>query len=70
MELKLGQFMKEFTGKILINNSYIASTRELKEAIDNRVVRVKYNTKNKSWIIELNECIVDNTHLLEVVGIQ
>ena len=70
MELKLGQFMKEFTGKILINNSYIASTRELKEAIDNKVVRVKYNTKNKSWIIELNECIVDNTHLLEVVGIQ
>lgn len=69
MELRLGQFMKEFTGKILINNSYIASTRELKEVIDNKVVRVKYNTKNKSWIIELNECIVDNTHLLEVVGI-
>lgn len=69
MELRLGQFMKKFTGKILINNSYIASTRELKEAIDNKVVGVKYNTKNKSWIIELNECIVDNTHLLEVVSI-
>lgn len=69
MELRLGQFMKEFTGKILINNSYIASTRELKEAIDNKVVGVKYNIKDKSWIIELNECIVDNTHMLEVVGI-
>ena len=69
MELRLGQFMKEFTGKILINNSYIASTRELKEVIDNKVVGVKYNIKDKSWIIELNECIVDNTHMLEVVGI-
>ena len=69
MELRLGIFIKQFTGKLLINNKYTANTKELKEVIDNKVIKVGYNIKNKSWIIELNECVVDNTNILEVVSI-
>lgn len=69
MELLLSKFMKEYKGELLINNKYLASAKELKEAIDNRVVKIKRDIKNNGWIIELNEIVVDNTNVLEVVAI-
>lgn len=69
MEERLSAFIKQFTGELIVNNKYITNTTELKEIIDNKVVKIKYNIKNKGWIIELDEYIIDNTNILEVVAL-
>lgn len=66
MEIMLGTFIKKFTGVLLVNERYTATAKELKEVIDNRVVDIQYNIKNKGWIIKLDECVVDNTNVLEI----
>lgn len=66
MKERLNTYLKQFSGTLIINNKYITTSKELKEIVDNRASNIRHNIATSGFIIELNECIVNNTNVLEV----
>lgn len=66
MKERLNTYLKQFSGTLIINNKYITTSKELKEIVDNRASKIRHNIATSGFIIELNECIVNNTNVLEV----